>query len=212
MYARTINGGELEFAVSGKLWNRSLVMMDSQTQSLWAHLLGKCMQGQLKGMQLQVLPSSLTTWKSWKQAHPDTSVMMLSPVAQMNVSRFEQTADFVFGMVKHDAAKAWTFQQMIETPLINDQFQDTPVLIVFNPEDYTTIAFERNVSGVLTFRRGGAAGTMVDDQTGSKWNAWTGLSIEGPMKGKQLTQLPGFVSFIHAWNQFHPHSKYWNAK
>ena len=44
MYARTVQGRTLNFAVSGLLWENSLVMVDDATESLWSHLLGEAMQ------------------------------------------------------------------------------------------------------------------------------------------------------------------------
>ena len=40
---------KLTLCVSGKLWNRSLIMMDKETDSLWSHLLGEAMAGPLEG-------------------------------------------------------------------------------------------------------------------------------------------------------------------
>ena len=48
MYARKTKERTLTFGVSGMLWNRSLVMYDRETKSLWSHMLGEAMQGRLK--------------------------------------------------------------------------------------------------------------------------------------------------------------------
>ena len=49
MYARTVEERELTLQVSGMLWQRSLVMRDLETGTLWSHLMGKAMEGELKG-------------------------------------------------------------------------------------------------------------------------------------------------------------------
>ncbi len=72
MYARDINGQELTFGVSGKLIRNVLVMYDRQTESLWSQLLGEAVAGELLGDKLDYLPSWHTTWKQWKELHPDT--------------------------------------------------------------------------------------------------------------------------------------------
>jgi hypothetical protein len=41
------------------LWNRSLEMRNVETGSLWSHILGEAMQGDLKGTTLQPLPTEL---------------------------------------------------------------------------------------------------------------------------------------------------------
>ena len=48
---------------------------------------------------------------------------------------------------------------------------------------------------------------MVDDATGSKWNATTGICVEGRLKGKKLAPYPGTVSFREAWKNFFPDGK-----
>jgi hypothetical protein len=48
VYATNVDKQKLTFCVSGQLWNRSLVMMDLETKSLWSHLLGRGMQGKHK--------------------------------------------------------------------------------------------------------------------------------------------------------------------
>ena len=60
------------------LWNRSLIMQDLETKSLWSHLLGQAMSGQIKGAQLQQLPGDMVTWEAWRREHPDTTVLNMS--------------------------------------------------------------------------------------------------------------------------------------
>ena len=60
------------------LWNRSLVMIDEETGSLWSHLLGEAMQGPLQGTQLEAVPSEMVTWESWRREHPQTTVREVS--------------------------------------------------------------------------------------------------------------------------------------
>lgn len=49
-------------------------------------------------------------------------------------------------------------------------------------------------------------GTIVDEQTGSLWNAF-GRSTEGKLSGAQLEQLDDGVHFAFAWLAFEPESK-----
>ncbi len=98
MYVREHSGSgkdeqaeTLTLAVSGKLWNRSLVMVDTETESLWSHLLGKAMEGELKGTVLETLPATMVSWQSWKADHPATTVtasgMTTSSTLAVSVAR-----------------------------------------------------------------------------------------------------------------------------
>ena len=60
MYARKVKGKTLTLSVSGMLWNRSLVILDAETKSLWSHILGRAMQGPLEGETLEALPGLMT--------------------------------------------------------------------------------------------------------------------------------------------------------
>jgi hypothetical protein len=70
VYDRTVNEKLLTLCVSGQLWNRSLVMLDIETRSLWSHILGEAMAGELKGQLLKPIPSDMVTWAAWKRDHP----------------------------------------------------------------------------------------------------------------------------------------------
>ena len=78
VHARRVGDRTLSFIVSGKLWRNSLVMMDRETESLWSHITGECLEGELTGQHLEQLPSVQTTWEQWSQAHPDTRALKKS--------------------------------------------------------------------------------------------------------------------------------------
>ena len=50
------DGKDVTLRVSGMLWKHNLVMQDLETRSLWSHMLGECMAGELKGARLTMLP------------------------------------------------------------------------------------------------------------------------------------------------------------
>ena len=50
--------------------------------------------------------------------------------------------------------------------------------------------------GVLT--------ALVDDETGSRWMAFTGIAVEGEMAGKRLERIPSHLSFWFAWTDWNP--------
>jgi hypothetical protein len=76
VYARRVGDRTLTFIVSGKLWRDSLIMMDRETRTLWSHVTGEAIHGELKGTRLEAMPVAYTTWERWKAKHPDTLVLM----------------------------------------------------------------------------------------------------------------------------------------
>ncbi len=67
--------GNTTFGVSGRLVNSNLVMYDRKTGSYWPQMLATAIKGPRQGEQLESFPVAWTSWKAWREAHPDTRVM-----------------------------------------------------------------------------------------------------------------------------------------
>ena len=207
MYASDVDGESLTLGVSGMLWNRSLVMYDRETGSLWSHILGEAMQGKLKGKRLKQIPSVMTDWRTWRSQHPNSTVAWLSRTSTVYRREFYRRPEtFVLGIADGGKAKAWTFDQLSRTPAINDRWRGDWVLVAFDSDSVTARLYERTVNErVLTFRSG--AGKLTDIQTGSTWEPTTGRAMAGPLAGKYLTALPAIVSYKGVWFRFHPRTE-----
>lgn len=68
-------GQDLEFGVSGLLYNSDVLLYDRQTDSLWSQLLMQAVTGPAKGRRLAPLPLEHTSWGAWRRAHPATRVL-----------------------------------------------------------------------------------------------------------------------------------------
>lgn len=206
MYAREVKGKELSFAVSGMLWNRSLIMVDKETESLWSHLLGKSMRGELKGTQLETLPGTILTWEAWKKAYPKTTVLAMDRTAREFVKAFQESPGrFVLGLRTATASVAYPFEVLQEERVVNDAFAKEPIVILYDRESTGGRAYSSRVEKrQLTFHWKGSG--IVDEETKSEWNL-QGLCLSGPMKGKQLREIPAIPSFKKAWSQFYPKSR-----
>ena len=77
MYSTEIDGQVLQFGTSGWLYQSNKLMYDKGTNTLWRQFRGEPAVGELvgSGIALEVLPVALTTWSSWVEAHPGTSVL-----------------------------------------------------------------------------------------------------------------------------------------
>ena len=206
MYVTNVEGQKLTFVVSGKLWNRSLIMMDAETKSLWSHLLGRGMAGQYKGKLLETIPSDITTWSMWKAEHPDTTVLNLKRSSRQFVKDFyKDPGRFVVGFVGNFGMHHVSMEQLLKWPVANVDARGLPLLVVFDPEGTATRVFRRKVGDqILTFSSY-AAGGFVDDQTKSTWNR-QGVAVAGALEGKTMHQQVSIPSFKRAWLMFHPNS------
>ena len=204
MYAREVKGKTLTFAVSGLLWNHSLVMIDSETNSLWSHLLGKAMAGELMGTQLKTLPGLMTDWKTWRERHPETTVVTLSRTSHNYLTEFYQSSDmFVVGLVDGGQAKSWSFDLLAKKPVINDVLDERPLLIAFDSESSTAFVYNRQAAD-QTLEFLAREGQLIDRQTESIWDPATGHCEQGDLEGQALELIPAIVSFRHTWLIFHP--------
>ncbi len=76
-YFREVAGWELEFGVSGRVYNSNLVMYDRQTNSYWPQIEGRAVIGELTGHRLRKLPGpvSWVRWGDWKKEKPESEVL-----------------------------------------------------------------------------------------------------------------------------------------
>ncbi len=189
------------------LWNRSLIMQDLETKSLWSHLLGEAMSGQVKGAQLEQLPGDMVTWEAWRREHPDTTVLNMSRTHRAYTKEFyRDPAAFVLGFEDNGDAYHCSFSTLTERSLIGFETSRSLLLLSFDRQSTSSRLFSRVVDErELSFSPIDDA-TMRDEQTGSHWSRATGVATDGTLAGKRLVQLPGIVSFAKAWRIFHPDS------
>ena len=70
-----INGEDVEFGTSGKLYNSNLVMYDRKTNSYWTQIDGLAIVGELTGTELKPVSIDTVVWRDWKKAHPESEVL-----------------------------------------------------------------------------------------------------------------------------------------
>jgi len=76
VFERTIpDVGVVELGVSGNLYNSAMIMYDRTTESWFWQVSGMGIVGQLTDVRLTMVPSTLTSWAEFKQAHPDGDVL-----------------------------------------------------------------------------------------------------------------------------------------
>jgi hypothetical protein len=193
------------------LWNRSLVMIDRETESLWSQLLGTAQRGPLKGTELEILPAIMTDWKTWRELHPDTTAVILSRTSKNYRRQFYRNpARFVVGIAASGHARAWPLDQLLKTPVVNDSLDGTPLVVAFDGASRTAFLYNRRLEGhELHLKERGK--TMVDRESNSTWDPRTGRATAGPNKGQQLKPIPGIMSFRRAWKIFHPETTFYAA-
>ena len=225
-----VKGQTLTLGVSGKLIMNALVMYDLETESLWSQFLGQAVRGEYAGTRLEFIPALMTDWGTWAALHADTKALDKGgrPAYDPYVSYYSSgaagilgeavtddrlpTKEFVIGLEKDGEAIAYSYNLLNETPVINDTFQDVPIVVALDPASGSGVVFHREVGGqILTFdvaeRQDLGSLVMVDQETGSKWLGLTGEAIAGPATDTTLKRFRSHLSFWFAWKDYYPHTQ-----
>ncbi len=224
MYAREIDGTLYDFGVSGKLIMNVLVMYDRQTESYWSQLLGEAVEGELQGTRLEFVQSWFTTWAEWRERYPDTVALDKGGRYGDTYSGYyagddagiidESVEDdrlpvksFVIGLAgEQGVAVAYPFRMLFNEPLINDFLDNVPTLVIFFSDSQTGLTYERRIGErILTFTQFDATtGQMIDVETGTVWDAWQGVALDGELAGEVLRRLHSTRSFWFGWKDWYP--------
>ncbi len=190
------------------LWNRSLVMMDEETRSLWSHILGRAMKGKMEGAELEALPSVMTAWKSWRLEHPETTVLNLSRTKDWFSDKFYMNPEyFVYGWRVGRQVYHSTLPVLQEHPVLNLDLDGWSVVVTHDPGGTGIQILNRQVGERKLLFDAEGQHLMRDRETGSTWGRNTGEALEGPLKGSHLRHEIGMISYKKAWDVFHPDSK-----
>jgi len=222
VFERVIDGQEVEFGTSGKLYNSNLLMYDRFTESYWSQALGMAVKGELTGFQLNLVPFDVITWGDWKKLHPETLVLttdtghirsyatdpygsyyteprIMFPVEHSDDRMHPK--EIILGFNQDSIYKAYKQNDVESNIIINDSIGETPVMLV-SLFSQNSRAFERTLNDqVLDFVH--VDDKIIDTLTNSEWN-YDGLSISGEYAGKQLERMPMEPGFWFSWIAFHP--------
>lgn len=221
MWGREVDGLVLTFQLAG-INNRNFLMRDEQTGSYWQQISGRAISGPLAGKTLRLIPSEELTFALWKEEQPNGTVLrgsaadaakyesrdmeeMLGEVPAVLRPAGLPPREPVLGIERDGAARAYPQALLAKQRLIRDQVGDSAVMLLLGPDGESVRAFSPRLTAgddPLDFYRT-AAGFMMDDRTGSRWN-FQGCAVAGPSTGKCLTPVEIAHDFWFAWKRYHP--------
>jgi hypothetical protein len=132
-FTANFGGHDLVFGVSGLLYNSDVLLYDYRTGSLWSQILSRAISGPLKGTDIPAVPTAHTTWRDWRERHPDTLVLSTdtgfhtrynsSPYSEYQSSsklmfpvghrsRAYRNKELVLGVTIGDVHKAYPFKEL----------------------------------------------------------------------------------------------------
>ena len=178
VFAGQHKGEAVDFGVSGNLFNSNLVMFDRQNETLWSQMMLQGISGPGAGDALTLWPVVETTWGRWKELYPQTLVVSDTTGHSRDYGRYPygsyrsdhgntfrpvdpryadhyQAKDLVLALVGTNTRRAYAYRTMADLGdrvLINDVFEDIPIVIIYEAEHAMAVPFVALADGkVLTF-------------------------------------------------------------
>ena len=174
VFDRQTPQGDLEFGVSGILYNNNLVMYDRLTDSLWLQLLLSGATSNFAGYKLQLIPSVVTTFRQWKRDYPQSLVLSTDTgfhrdytydpyegyhkgsatgvLAQQIDPRLEEK-ELVIGIDIDGIKKAYPLSELKMRRPIEDVLGSKEILVYGGPNNtaYITDKEGNLLSGIITY-------------------------------------------------------------
>ena len=115
----------------------------------------------------------------------------------------------VMGIRIAGKARAYPYDILTDLSVINDAINGSPLLIWFEADTQTGMAYLRTVDRVeLSFSIDPLdPGILLDDETGSRWQASSGLAISGPLSGSRLAPVFATSAFEFGWFDYFTESE-----
>ena len=224
VYSPVVNGKNETFRLVG-MDHFNAMFEDASTKSWWQQATGTAVAGPLKGISLPEIPSRQLTLSAWLRQYPAS--LILQPDSSFT-KQYEGLALFdkgtiksslekrdsaswkfkswVVGIAYNKTAKAYDWNELVKSTLIQDSLPGLPILIVLEKDTASFHVWNRQVNGsYLSFVKQRETGEMKDINTQSTWNM-NGLCVEGPLQGQQLQPVQAYQEFWHSWHTFHPNT------
>ena len=234
MYSTEVNGEVMSFGTSGWLYQSNKLMYDRGTKTLWHQFLGEPVVGELvgSGIELKLLPVTLTTWEEWVSAYPDTTVLDIEtgvyPASSYRVeddrlsiySSYRRSAETMFpvperstrlptksrvlGITLNGQSRAYPDFALHKEPVLNDSLGGMELVVV-------TIgggsrAYE---GGGQKFTAGWTEGSRSEsmvllDENGGTWKITEDALVPADKSEESLGRLPSRSAFWFGWYAFYP--------
>ena len=194
VFSSAIEGVNRQFGVSGLLYNSDMLLYDRESESLWSQIMMQAISGPLKGLTLEPLAVTHTSWQDWKSKHPNTQVLSRDTGYSRDYSRspypgYEQSTMVMFP-VSNISARYHPKERVLGLQIEN----------IFKAYPFSELAKSRSskIADVV-------AGKSITVIFNSKHRTATVLDAN-------QKEIPGVISFWFAWVAFHPETEIYTEK
>ena len=202
VHRREIDGQELVLGNQGALYGNALTMWDHGTGSVWTQITGEALLGPLAGARLELLPSTLTDWATWRRSHPST----LALDAEGGDSGFHLDV-MQIAVEVGDEAMAFPVRTLREVGVANVTVGGIPIAVVAEPASggWWAVFSRRLDDRVVTLDLDGD--TLVELEGDGRWDAVRGLPVGD---GERLDPLGALTIFPADFPVHFPGGQVWS--
>jgi hypothetical protein len=187
-----VDGRRLEFGVSGLLYNSDVLLYDRQTGSLWSQIMQTAVTGAMKGMRLEALPMTHTTWRDWVARYPETEVLS-------DQTRFRRN-------YKVDPYPNYRRDSGLYFPVVAENSKYRRKSIVMGLE------VDGHFKAYPFSELNRSPATFADDFRGRSFEVRYDRKNEtASIVGEDGKEWPTLISFWFAWYAFHPDTEIYTA-
>ena len=213
-------------------WRGGVMVVKARDGTLFSALTGIAFDGPQKGKKLTRVPSLTTHWGHWRMLHPESTAYDLfdgkkyavtdlptamNPDAEKSVGHIDrrlQSGRLVHGIEFGEATKAYPLPTDKERACFMDRVGDKDVAVFWYGPTRSSVAFEATLEDQkLTFFADDISpetAPFKDKETGTRWSL-AGRGIDGPLRGKELTWVPGIQAKWYAWSGEYPQTEVYEA-
>ena len=222
MHDRRIGDTTYTFGNEGALFKGAMTWWDWETSSIWSQPWGAAISGELDGTRLTLLPVEVTTFASWMERHPDTLVLVDERSSHFTYAPHPLGETYVLGVAIANEAVGFYFGSIAKEHVVNHQVGGHSIALWADWDSRQAHAFTRNAQQLhekanqppaeLTFSPIDDESFFTDVETGSKWDATTGIAVAGELTGNVLQRVPFVTAFDWAWEDFFPETAFYGDR
>ncbi|MEO5740257.1 MAG: DUF3179 domain-containing protein [Vicinamibacterales bacterium] len=226
-YHSVIGGKLVRFGTSGLLYRSNKLMFDEETRSLWSTLEGKPVVGPLVDSGLTLTPESVvtTTWREWRQEHPDTTVLSIDTGFRRNYSEGHAYRDYfandrlMFQVSRTDqrlrnkaevvVMRLHSSEQEVPVAIAVDLLRRQPVFH-FDAAGQSHIVITTRAGANRVYRVGGhtfdrmLADGVIVDRNGGRWRVTEDALVSEARPEERLVRQTAQRAFWFGWHAQFP--------
>ena len=190
VYETQLNGVSYDLRTSGFIYRSNKLMYDVATHSMWSSVAGEPVVGSLVKQKLKLKrhPVQTATWKAWREAHPDTTVISTDTGFQRDYREGAAYAEF------HQSSRLW-----YPVPKADDRLPEKHLVLAIPSDDPGRLPLAIDTDHlhehpVYVARNGGHSSlVLTDPDTGSRVYAIPEIEFSESIANQTVTDSTGRI-------------------